>query len=46
VQTDIGGPHEQITPEESAAGLRKLGAAWTLADTGAFRKWNGEPHDW
>jgi NAD(P)-dependent dehydrogenase (short-subunit alcohol dehydrogenase family) len=46
VQTDMGGPHAQITPQESAAGLRKLGAEWTLADTGGFRKWNGEPHDW
>lgn len=46
VQTDMGGPHAQITPTESAAGLRKLGAEWMLADTGAFRKWNGEPHEW
>ena len=46
VQTDMGGPHAQITPEESASGIRKLGAEWTLEDTGAFRKWNGETHDW
>jgi len=46
VQTDMGGPHAQITPEESATGIRKLGAEWTLADTGAFLKWNGEVHDW
>jgi NAD(P)-dependent dehydrogenase (short-subunit alcohol dehydrogenase family) len=46
VQTDMGGPHAQITPQESAAGLRKLGAEWTLDQTGAFLKWNGEPHDW
>jgi NAD(P)-dependent dehydrogenase (short-subunit alcohol dehydrogenase family) len=46
VQTDMGGPHAQITPAESAAGLRKLGAEWTLEGTGAFRKWNGEPHAW
>ncbi len=46
VQTDMGGPHAQITPEESASGIRKLGAEWTLEDTGAFLKWNGETHDW
>lgn len=46
VQTDMGGPHAQITTEESASGIRKLGAEWTLEDTGAFRKWNGETHDW
>lgn len=46
VQTDMGGPHAQITPEESASGIRKLGAEWSLEDTGAFLKWNGETHDW
>lgn len=46
VQTDMGGPHAQITPEESASGIRKLGAEWTLENTGAFLKWNGETHDW
>ncbi len=46
VQTQLGGPHAQISPEESAAGLRKLAAEWSLEDSGDFRKWNGEPHDW
>lgn len=46
VQTDMGGPNAEITPAESAAGLRKLGAEWALEDTGDFRKWNGEPHAW
>ena len=46
VQTQLGGPHAQISPEESAAGLRKLAEEWTLEDSGDFRKWNGEPHDW
>jgi NAD(P)-dependent dehydrogenase (short-subunit alcohol dehydrogenase family) len=46
VQTQLGGPHAQISPDESAAGLRKLAAEWPLEDTGGFRKWNGEPHDW
>ena len=46
VQTDMGGPHAQISTHESAAGLRKLAAEWTLDDSGEFRKWNGEPHAW
>ncbi|WP_421849757.1 SDR family NAD(P)-dependent oxidoreductase [Novosphingobium sp.] len=46
VQTDMGGPHAQITSEESASGIRKLGAEWSLEDTGEFRKWNGETHAW
>lgn len=46
VQTDMGGPNADITPQESARGIRETTAAWTIADTGAFLKWNGEPHDW
>ncbi len=46
VQTELGGPHAQISPEESAAGLRKLAEEWMLEDSGEFRKWNGEPHAW
>lgn len=46
VQTDMGGPHALITPAESAGGIRKLAAEWTLADSGEFRKWNGETHEW
>lgn len=46
VQTDMGGPNADITPEESARGIRETTAAWTMADTGAFLKWNGEAHQW
>ncbi|GEO01257.1 short-chain dehydrogenase [Novosphingobium sediminis] len=46
VQTDMGGPRALISAEESASGIRKLGAEWTLDDTGAFRNWNGETHEW
>lgn len=46
VQTDMGGPQADITPTESAAGIRAVAAAWTLEDSGDFRKWNGEPHPW
>jgi NAD(P)-dependent dehydrogenase (short-subunit alcohol dehydrogenase family) len=46
VQTDMGGPEADITPQESAAGVRKLAAEWTLERSGDFYKWNGEPHPW
>ncbi len=46
VQTDMGGPNAEITPEESASGLRKLAGSWPLEKSGDFLKWNGEPHAW
>jgi NAD(P)-dependent dehydrogenase (short-subunit alcohol dehydrogenase family) len=46
VQTDMSGPSAEITPEESATGLRRLAEGWTLDRTGGFYKWNGEEHPW
>ncbi len=46
VKTDMGGPHADITPEESASGIRKVIAGLSKADSGKFYKWNGEPHIW
>ena len=46
VKTDMGGPDAEITPEESATGIRKLTAEWTLDKTGDFYSWNGQPHAW
>lgn len=46
VQTDMGGPDAEITPLESAVGIRKLTAEWTLERSGDFMKWNGEAHAW
>ena len=46
VKTDMGGPQADMTPEESAAGISKVIAAMTMADTGKFYKWNGEIHPW
>lgn len=46
VQTDMGGPHAEISPLESATGIFKVTAGWTLENTGDFFKWNGEPHAW
>ena len=46
VKTDMSGPKADITPEESAAGVRKVTDGWTLDQTGAFMKWNGQAHPW
>ena len=46
VQTDMGGAGADITPQESASGIRKLASEWTLEHSGDFYKWNGEPHPW
>ena len=46
VQTDMGGPHAEITAEESASGIRSVIAGMTKADSGKFYKWNGEIHPW
>ena len=46
VQTDMGGAGADITPAESAAGIRQVAADWTLETSGDFLKWNGEPHAW
>lgn len=46
VRTDMGGPQGDISVEESATGVRQVAAAWTLADSGEFKNWNGTPHAW
>ena len=46
VQTDMGGPQAEITPEESAAGIISVIEGTNLENTGSFMKWNGEPHAW
>jgi len=46
VQTDMGGPGAEITPAESASGIRSITANWSIDDTGEFLKWNGEKHAW
>jgi NAD(P)-dependent dehydrogenase (short-subunit alcohol dehydrogenase family) len=46
VQTDMGGPAAEITPEASASGIRKITADWTIERSGDFLKWNGETHPW
>ncbi len=46
VKTDMGGPHAEITAEESARGIRNVIAGLTRDDSGKFFKWNGEIHPW
>jgi NAD(P)-dependent dehydrogenase (short-subunit alcohol dehydrogenase family) len=46
VQTDMGGAGADITPQESASGIRQITADWTLQTTGDFLNWNGKPHAW
>lgn len=46
VQTDMGGPGADITPQESAAGIKAVAEGWTMERTGDFLKWNGETHPW
>jgi len=46
VQTDMGGPDAEITPAESAAGIKKVVEALNENNTGDFFKWNGEHHAW
>lgn len=46
VQTDMGGPGADITPEDSARQIVALAEGWTLDRSGDFYKWNGEEHAW
>lgn len=46
VQTDMGGAHADLTPQESAAGIAALTEGLTPEMSGGFYKWNGEPHVW
>ena len=43
VQTDMGGPQADLTPTESATGIRDVIA--NMSESG-FWKWNGEVHNW
>ncbi|HEX8056537.1 MAG TPA: SDR family NAD(P)-dependent oxidoreductase [Novosphingobium sp.] len=46
VQTDMGGAGADITPQESATGVRTLAEGWTLDKSGDLYRWNGEVHPW
>jgi NAD(P)-dependent dehydrogenase (short-subunit alcohol dehydrogenase family) len=46
VRTEMAGSVADIEPYESAAGIMRVIAAATLADSGKFLKWDGGIHDW
>jgi len=46
VQTDMGGPNADITPQESAAGIVSTIDGLNAETNGSFWKWNGEVHGW
>lgn len=46
VKTDMGGPNADITPEQSVSGVRHVIARVTLAESGSFFNWDGNPHPW
>lgn len=45
VQTDMGGTAAPVTPSDSVAGMRRVVAALTPADRGAFLQYNGQRFD-
>ncbi|MGA1741325.1 MAG: SDR family oxidoreductase [Pseudohongiellaceae bacterium] len=46
VKTDMGGAEADITPQESAEGIRRVIEKMTFKDSGKFFKWNGDIHPW
>jgi len=46
VRTDMGGPRAPLGPEDSAAGIRRVIAGLTLADSGRFLQWDGKELPW
>ena len=46
VQTDMGGAGAAITPEESVAGMRRVIAGLTPADSGRFFAYDGSDIPW
>ena len=46
VQTDMGGPHAQVSPADSVNGIRSVTEHLSMETTGDFFNWTGEPHAW
>ena len=46
VATDMGGAGAPVSPDASARGLRRVVESATLADSGRFRDYKGEPLPW
>lgn len=46
VRTDMGGPKAPLSAEQSAAGMRRVIAGLTIADSGRFLQWDGGELPW
>jgi len=46
VQTDMGGPEADISPQESASSIISFIDNLTMEQSGRFWQWNGEEHPW
>jgi NAD(P)-dependent dehydrogenase (short-subunit alcohol dehydrogenase family) len=46
VQTDMGGSAAEITPAESAEGIRSVIDGMSMENTGSFYRWDGSIHPW
>jgi NAD(P)-dependent dehydrogenase (short-subunit alcohol dehydrogenase family) len=46
VKTDMGGPNAQVPPSESVAGMRRIVERLTIAGSGAFLDFRGDPIPW
>ena len=46
VKTEMAGDVADISPQESAEGVRRVIADMTMANTGTFLKWTGDIHPW
>ncbi len=46
VQTDMGSPEADLTPQESAHGIRAVVESLNLAQTGQFLRWDGQQNPW
>ncbi|MFS0772727.1 SDR family oxidoreductase [Sphingomonas sp. 1P08PE] len=46
VRTDMGGPNGEISPQESAQGIKAVIDRAGLDSTGRFFSWNGAEHAW
>jgi NAD(P)-dependent dehydrogenase (short-subunit alcohol dehydrogenase family) len=46
VQTDMGGPGAPVAPAESVAGMRRVIAGLTMAQSGSFVDYQGDPIPW
>jgi len=46
VQTDLGGPHAELTPAESVTGMLSVIDGLSASDSSRFLTWSGDEHPW